>query len=106
MERSDALAAVQERYYQAGADATRTEQAIQHARELKQRQRLDLERVKAEYAESSALVARDGEQLAELARFLEQADPELDEARSREAASRDALATAEAAMAAANRAAP
>jgi chromosome segregation protein len=100
MECSDALAAVQGRYYQAGADATRTEQSLQHARELKQRQRADLERVKAEYAESSALVARDGEQLAELARFLEQADPELDAARAREGAARDALAAAEASMAA------
>ncbi len=95
MECSDALAAVQGRYYQAGADATRTEQSLQHARELKQRQRTDLERVKAEHAESSALVARDGEQLAELARFLEQADPELDAARAREAAAREALAAAD-----------
>ncbi len=100
MECSDALAAVQGRYYQAGADATRTEQSLQHARELKQRQRADLERVKAEHAESSALVARDGEQLAELAQFLSLADPELDAARAQEAASREALAVAEAAMSA------
>jgi chromosome segregation protein len=99
MECSDALTAVQGRYYQAGADATRTEQALQHARELKQRQRADLERVKAEHAESTALVARDGEQLAELARFLEQADPELDAARTQEAAARDALTSAETALA-------
>ncbi|MBM4220162.1 MAG: chromosome segregation protein SMC [Gammaproteobacteria bacterium] len=98
MECSDALTAVQGRYYQAGADATRTEQAIQHARELKQRQRADLGRVMAEHAESSALVARDGEQLAELARFLELADPELDAARGQEAAARDALTAAETAM--------
>jgi chromosome segregation protein len=100
MECSDSLAAVQGRYYQAGADATRTEQSLQHAREMKQRLRTDLERVKAEHAESSALVARDGEQLAALARFLAQADPELDAARAREAAAREALAAAEAAMAA------
>ena len=100
MECSDALAAVQGRYYQAGADATRTEQAIQHARELKQRQRADLERVKAELAESTALVARDEGQLSGLAEFLEQAEPELEEARAREAAAREALAAAESAMAA------
>ncbi len=99
MECSDALAAVQGRYYQAGADATRTEQSLQHARELKQRQRTDLDRVKVEHAESSALVARDGEQLAELARYLAQADPELDAARSRETSAREALAVAEGAMA-------
>jgi chromosome segregation protein len=98
MECSDALAVVQGRYYQAGADATRTEQSLQHARELKQRQRADLDRVKAEHAESSVLVARDGEQLAELARYLAQADPELDAARSRETLARGALTVAEAAM--------
>ena len=98
MECSDALSAVQGRYYQAGADATRTEQSLQHARELKQRQRSDLERVMAEHAESSALVARDGDQLAELASFLEQADPELAAARAGEAAARDTLAAAEASM--------
>ncbi len=99
MECADALAAVQGRYYQAGADATRTEQSLQHARELKQRQRTDLDRVMAEHAESSALVARDGEQLAELARYLAQADPELDAARSRETSAREALAVAEGGMA-------
>ncbi len=99
MECSDALAAVQGRYYQAGADATRTEQSLQHARELKQRQRADLDRVKVEHSESSALVARDGEQLAELARYLAQADPELDAARARETSAREALAVAEGAMA-------
>jgi chromosome segregation protein len=100
MERSDALSAVQGRYYQAGADATRTEQALQHARELKQRQRADLERVNAEHAESSVLVGRDREQLAELTSYLEQADPGLDAARAKETAAREALAAAESAMAA------
>jgi len=98
MECSDALAAVQGRYYQAGADATRTEQSLQHARELKQRQRTDLDRVNLEHAESSALVARDGERLAELTRYLAQADPELDAARSIEMRAREALAVAESAM--------
>jgi chromosome segregation protein len=97
---SDALAVVQGRYYQAGADATRTEQALQHARELRQRQRSDLERVKAEHAESSLLVGRDQAQLGELTTSLERAEPELTAAQSKENAARDALASAEAAMAA------
>jgi chromosome segregation protein len=97
---SDALSTVQGRYYQAGADATRTEQALQHARELKQRQRADLERVTVEHAESSVLVARDREQLAEIARYLEQADPELEAARAGEARAREALAAAESEMSA------
>ncbi len=100
MDCSDGLAAVQGRYYQAGADATRTEQALQHARELRMRQRADLERVRTEYSESSVLVGRDQEQLAELTRFLAQAEPELQAAQAKEAAARAELDSAESAMAA------
>ncbi len=98
MECSDALSVVQGRYYQAGADATRTEQALQHARELRQRQRADLERVKTEYSESSVLVGRDQEQLGELGRFLAQAEPVLNAAREKEVTARAALAATEASM--------
>ena len=42
-EKSEALNAVQARYYQVGAEISRTEQSIQHGRELRQRQRQDLE---------------------------------------------------------------
>ncbi len=100
MECSDALAAVQGRYYQAGADATRTEQSLQHARELRQRQRTDLERVNVEHAESTLLVGRDQEHLAELGRFLAQAEPELVAAQAQETAAREALAACESGMAA------
>jgi chromosome segregation protein len=96
---SDELAAVQARYYQAGADATRTEQALQHARELRQRQRADLERVCAEHAESGALVGRDQAQLAELTRSLERAQPELDAARVDEESARAESTAAESALA-------
>ena len=98
MERSDALAAVQGRYYQAGADATRTEQALQHARELRQRQRADLERVNVEHAESSLLADRDRSQLAELTGFLTQAEPELAAAQTGESEARASLAESESAM--------
>ncbi|MEX1993466.1 MAG: chromosome segregation protein SMC [Steroidobacteraceae bacterium] len=96
---SDALAAVQGRYYQAGADATRTEQALQHARELRQRQRSDLERVTSEHAESTILVGRDQKQMRELSESLARAEPELTAARATEDAARAALAEVEAAMA-------
>ena len=98
-EDSDALAAVQGRYYQAGADATRTEQALQHARELRQRQRSDLERVTREHGESRILVGRDQQQLRELSEFLARAEPELTAARESESRSQAALSAAEAAMA-------
>ncbi len=97
-EDSDALAAVQGRYYQVGADATRTEQALQHARELRQRQRTDLERVTREHGESRVLVGRDQQQLHELSEFLARAEPELTNARETESRSQAALGAAEAAM--------
>jgi chromosome segregation protein len=42
-EKSEALNQVQGRYYQIGADISRTEQTIAHARDLRQRQTADLE---------------------------------------------------------------
>ena len=96
---ADALAVVQGRYYQAGADATRTEQALQHARELRQRQRGDLERITRQCLESQSLVARDQEQLRELSASLARAEPELLAARGTENAAREALAATESAMA-------
>ncbi len=99
MECSDALAGVQGRYYQVGADASRTEQALQHARELRQRQRGDLDRVRAEHAESSMLAGRDESQFGDLMRSLERAEPELLAAQSQENVRREALASAEAAVA-------
>ena len=42
-EKSEALNGVQGRYYQIGAEISRAEQSIQHGRELRQRQRQDLE---------------------------------------------------------------
>jgi chromosome segregation protein len=95
---ADALAVVQGRYYQAGADATRTEQALQHARELRQRQRSDLDRITREHEESRTLVARDQEQLRELSASLSRAEPELHAARETQDAARVALAAAETAM--------
>jgi chromosome segregation protein len=97
---SDFLSGVQGRYYQAGADATRTEQALQHARELRQRQRADLERVIAEHAESSLLVGRDAEKVRELTESLTLAEPELAAAESRESGARDELDAAGAEVAA------
>ena len=46
--------AVQGRYYQIGAEISRTEQSIQHARELRQRQRQDLEQAEQGVAEADA----------------------------------------------------
>ncbi|MGQ0429271.1 MAG: chromosome segregation protein SMC [Gammaproteobacteria bacterium] len=96
--RSDEVAAVQERYYQAGADATRTEQSLQHARELRQRQRADLERVTAELAESRVLVGRDEAHLQELTASLACAEPDLVAARAIESSAQADFAAAESGM--------
>jgi len=99
-ERNDALAAVQGRYYEAGAEASRTEQSLQHARELRQRQRTDLEAIGSALVESQALLSRDQEQVDGLVASLESSEPDLERAREAEQASYESLAAAEEAMAA------
>jgi len=98
-ERSDVLSAVQGRYYEAGAEASRAEQSLQHAREMRQRQRVDLEGIESALVESNALLQRDQEQVDGLAGGLEAAEPDLESARSVEQASYEALRRAEEAMA-------
>ena len=90
-EASEALAAVQGRYYQMGADLSRTEQSIQHTRELRQRQRADLDQTAQGMAEAAVHVERDESQLVELAQALASLEPGLATARAAEAQA-DALA--------------
>ena len=97
-ERNDALAVVQGRYYEAGAEASRTEQSLQHAKDLRQRYRNDLEGLETALVESRALLGRDQEQVDSLSAALERAEPELAAARSTEQSSYEALRAAEAAM--------
>jgi len=96
--RNDTLSEVQGRYYQAGAEASRIEQSLQHARDLRQRQRTDLAEVEKALDESSVLLRRDQEQVESLSESLAQAEPQLDAARQREQASYDALQAAEQSM--------
>ena len=49
--KAEALSAIQARFYGAGAEVTRIEQSIQHARELRQRQTRDLEQAQAQVQE-------------------------------------------------------
>jgi chromosome segregation protein len=97
-DRNDALAAVQARYYQAGAEASRTEQSLQHAREMRQRQRSDLEGLRQGLVESTALLTRDQQQVDALGAALAAAEPELETARALETESYGALQAAEQAM--------
>jgi len=95
---SEALNAVQGRYYQIGADISRKEQSIAHAREMRARQKRDLEQAEQGARESGAHLARDQAQIDELRQELEELEPGLETARERQQASAAALAQVEEAM--------
>ncbi len=97
-EKSEALNGVQGRYYQIGAEISRTEQSIQHGRELRQRQKTDLEQAEQGASEATLHLTRDQTQIDELRRELEQLEPGLGAARDRERASAEALAAVEESM--------
>jgi chromosome segregation protein len=61
---SDSLAAVQGRYYEVGAEISRLEQSIEHTRELRDRQRADLEQTLTGLADLAAHIGRDERELA------------------------------------------
>ena len=97
-EKSEALNGVQGRYYQIGAEISRAEQSIQHARELRQRQRQDLDQAERGASEAQLHLTRDQAQIDELSAELEHLEPGLISARERERASAAALEQAEEAM--------
>jgi chromosome segregation protein len=96
--KSDALSAIQARYYEAGADVTRIEQGLQYARELRQRQRSDLQQAETQLSELRAVLERDRGQLESLAAELASMVPELDAAHARERAASLALESGEHAL--------
>src|SRR6202522_2661018 len=67
LSKSDALSAIQARFYGAGAEVTRIEQSIQYTRELRQRQRSDLDQAEIQVQEFGGLIERDRGQLEALA---------------------------------------
>jgi chromosome segregation protein len=95
---SDQLHEVQGRYYKIGAEIARLEQAIQHARELRQRQEQDLSQVESGLAELMAHIAKDEAQIRELSDSLDELGPGLEAARAAESASAEALRSAEQGM--------
>ena len=95
---SELLSAVQARYYEVGAEISRLEQAIEHTRELRERQRADLTQTQAQLAELAAHIARDEAQLAQVRTELATLSPELELARQAEAAAGAALEAAERAL--------
>jgi chromosome segregation protein len=80
----EALAAVQARYYEVGADISRLEQSIEHTRELRERQRADLTQTHATLGELATHIGRDEQQLAAVRAELAQLAPQLEAAQAAE----------------------
>jgi chromosome segregation protein len=93
--KADALNAVQARYYEAGAEVTRVEQGIQYARELRQRQRADLEQIDSQAADLAKVAQLDRVQLESLSLELANIVPGLDAAHDREKSALLALESCE-----------
>ena len=98
--KTDTLAAIQARFYEAGSEVTRIEQSIQYTRELRQRQQSDLQQAEAQVTELTGVLQRDRGQLEALSRELAVMEPDLDTAHDQERATSHALESAEHALAA------
>ncbi len=97
---AERLSAVQARHYEIGAEISRLEQAIQHTRQLRERQRADLAQASATLAELAAHIGRDERELAAVRAELSAALPQLEDARRAEQATAQALETSQAELAA------
>ena len=93
-----ALDRVQKRYYEAGAEINRLEQDLAHIRQLRRRQRDELERLAQNLQQTDEQIGLDQERLAQLQQALSEAEPALESARMLEAEAGQALAQTQAAM--------
>jgi len=96
--KAEALAATQSRCYEAGAEVTRIEQSNQFARELRQRQRADLEQAELQVTDLTAVLQRDRGQLEALSSELTSMVPGLDAAHAEELRTTQALGACEQAL--------
>ena len=74
---------VQGRFYAAGADIARIEEAIQYARESRQRNEAELKRAQQALEEARSLRSQDEGKLQQMAQTLMQDQPELEMVRAR-----------------------
>jgi chromosome segregation protein len=96
--KADTLGAIQARFYGAGAEVTRLEQSIQHARELRQRQRADFDLSQSQVQELIGVIQRDRGQLEALAEELATMIPGLDTAHAEERGASELLVRCEQAL--------
>src|SRR6185436_14631944 len=98
-EQSERVSAVQGRYYEVGAEISRTEQTITHTRQMREQQRNELAQARATLAELNAHIERDEREIASLRAEIERLAPELALAQAAEGALNEELATAEQSLA-------
>jgi chromosome segregation protein len=97
--KAEILGAIQSRYYAAGGEVTRIEQGIEYARELRQRQRSDLQQAEAQVEELTGVTLRDRAQLDALTEELATLVPGLDSAHAQESATAQTQGDCEQALA-------
>jgi len=98
-EQSERVSAVQGRYYEIGAEISRTEQSITHIRELREQQRNELAQARATLAELNSHIDRDEREIAQLRAEIERLSPDLVHAQAAENTLADSLAGEEQALA-------
>ncbi|MCH7831013.1 MAG: chromosome segregation protein SMC [Proteobacteria bacterium] len=98
--RTDECNIVQGRYYKVGSEIARLEQSIEHAHELRERQRNDLEQAIAGGKEIVAHIDQDETEIEQLEMTLNELIPGLEQARQSEQASVASLQRADEALAA------
>ena len=97
-EQSERVALIQGRYYAVGAEISRSEQSIQHTRELRERQKVDLAQARGTVNDLAVHIERDERELARLRAELAQLAPQMDTAHAAERAAAEALNGAEQAL--------
>ncbi|MGB5412985.1 MAG: chromosome segregation protein SMC [Woeseiaceae bacterium] len=97
-ERSDEFNQIQGRYYKVGAEIARLEQTIEHAREMRERQTMDLQQAVLGASEIAQHIDKDQSEIEQLELTLSELVPGLEQARQSERSSTDSLQRAEAAI--------
>lgn len=98
-DRQDAFNQVQARYYKAGSEIARLEQSIEHAHELRERQRADLEQAELAAKDIADHIDKDESEIAQLELSLSELVPGLEQAKQQESRSHTSLTAAEEALA-------
>jgi chromosome segregation protein len=97
-EQSEHVSGVQGRYYEVGAEISRTEQTIEHTRQLRERQKTDLAQSRGTLNDLALHIERDERQLADVRAEIEQLAPVLETSQLAESSAAAAFEEAEQAL--------